>query len=264
MNPARPENHQPQPRKPMTTSHRHLQIHIHKTDGSTAVFVQEEENLARQFLGEFRPDHLFTQYQLLFADDRSLACFPVGRVVRMDLVGEWLSHGPLPPGTVKAVELTGTEFQALSRNPELRDQWNQARTQEDSLIVFYEVEMAGHPPLFLVMEIAGERLVDQAEGFLSPFAAPALCFRMRNGGVAVLNLAHLAGVTCFPGPQPTPMAAWPARRRPQPEPAPASRRSPNPLENWLLFSQVRPADGPSLDLLRRNQNENVTTMEREH
>ena len=99
------------------------------------------------------------------------------------------------------------------------------------MVIFLTIEMDRQSPLFLVMEIAGEPLADPLE-MVSPWlAAPALCFRMRTGGIATLNLAHLVSVTLHPGLQHPPAEAWPARRV-----RPPSLKSPE--ENW-----GGPADG---------------------
>jgi len=189
-----------------------LQIHMHKVDGSSEMFVQNEEGLIKHILQEFQPDCIFNRDRIIIADRHSLTCFPVSRLVRADLVSEQLSDWIFPPDFVNAVELTELEFRALLQNPELRDQWNQAHTQDASVIIFLEVEMAGQSPAFLVMEIAGKRFGNQLEAISTLFGARAFCFRMRNGGVAALNLAHLMRVTLFPGSHQVPMEAWPAER----------------------------------------------------
>jgi len=74
--------------------------------------------------------------------------------------------------------------------------------------------MAGQSPLFLVREITGNQFANQLEAVCFLFTARALCFRMRNGGVAALNLAHLMRVTLFPGSPHRPLEAWPAERSP--------------------------------------------------
>jgi len=196
----------------MNDHHQLLQIHIYNTDGSFETFVQNEEDLAKRILDEFLPDRIFARDKITIADGHSLTAFPVNQVVRLDLVSERLLGWMPPSEIVPAVELSETEFRALLRNPELGGQWDPLQTPDASVVVFLEVEMAGQPPLFLVMEIAGEPLADPPGTVASLFAAPALCFRMRSGGIAALNLAHLMAVTLLPGSQPLPLDAWPAQR----------------------------------------------------
>jgi len=207
----------------MNASHPLLQIHIHKADGSSETFVQNEEDLAKLILGEFRPERVFTRDKITIAGDCSLTSFPVSRVARLDLISEQLPGWLLPSAMVNALELSESEFHALLQSPELAGQLDPVQSLDESVVVFLEVEMAGQPPLFLAMEITGEQLADLPETVASLFAAPALCFRMRSGGIAVLNPVHLVGVTLFPGSQPLPPDAWPAQRAkgrelPRPEP----------------------------------------------
>ncbi|HEV2436820.1 MAG TPA: hypothetical protein VG077_12540 [Verrucomicrobiae bacterium] len=189
-----------------------LQIHMHKVDGSSETFVQNEEGLIKLILREFQPDCIFNRDRIVIADRHSLTSFPVSQLVRADLVSEQLSDWIFPPDLVHAVELTEMEFRALLQNPELRDQWNQARTPDTSVIIFLEIEMAGQSPLFLVREITSQQFLNQLEAISFLFDARSLCFRMRNGGVAVLNLAHLMRVTLFPASPQPPLEAWPAER----------------------------------------------------
>ena len=248
----------------MNTANHLLQINIHKVDGSFETFVQNSESLARQILGEFQPDHIFTRDRIILAGGQSLTFFPISQVARIDLVSEPLSPWMLPPGIVDAVELAGTEFRALLRNPELYERQDSMWTQETSAIVFLEVEVAGQQQLFLVMEVTGEPLVDPLEATLSLFKAPALCFRMRPGGVAALNLMHLMRFTIFPGPQLLPVEAWPAHQAKSPQLKCPARDFHGPMDERRVHSNF-PQDGQmNFDPATRSQNENEPTMERKH
>jgi hypothetical protein len=189
-----------------------LRIHIHKVDGSMETFTQSEADLVNGILNEFQPVRIFNQEKIIIAGNNSLTSFPVHQVVRIDLVSENLSHWILPPGIVDAVELTETEFRALLQNPELHDRWNQARTQETSVVTFLDLEMAGQKQLFLAMEVISETQAEPSATFPFPLSMPTLCFRMRTGGIAALNLVNLTRLTLFPGPQPAPAKAWPAHQ----------------------------------------------------
>jgi hypothetical protein len=57
---------------------------------------------------------------------------------------------------VNAVELTGIEFQALIRNPVMREQWEQISTLNASLVKFLDVETADGQCVFLTMEMQVE------------------------------------------------------------------------------------------------------------
>jgi hypothetical protein len=196
-------DHQPQ----------NLEIRIHKVDGSIERFIQSEAALIERILNEFQPARIFVREKIIIADSNSLTSFPTRQVVRIDLVSEPPFQLILPPGIVDAEELTETEWRARLQNAQPGNRLNQARAQDASVVVFLDVKMAGQQPLFLTLEVCLELLTDQPEAILYPLyplATPALCFRMRSGGVAILNLVHLTRFTLFPAPPRTPMVTWPA------------------------------------------------------
>jgi len=189
-----------------------LQIRIHTLDGSSVRFVQNDLEQVRWILSDFHPHRIFTRDKIIVADHQSLTAFTASRVVRLDLISEPLAHRILPSEIVNAVELEEPEFRALLQNPELRVQWDPAQPPDAAVVIFLMIEMAGQPPVFLVMEMTGEPLTDPVVAVSPLLAAPGLCFRMRGGGIATLNLAHLTRVTLFPGLQQPPVEAWPAQR----------------------------------------------------
>jgi hypothetical protein len=102
---------------------------------------------------------------------------------------------------VNAVELTGVEYQALIQNPAMREQWELSSAPDESLAVFLNLHLADGHNLFLTMEVQAELLQSDlwdTGGFF--FKGSGICFRMRGGGIAVLNIAHLTGLTLFPKP----------------------------------------------------------------
>ena len=244
-----------------------LQIHIHKTDGSVTTFTQSEANLVNSIVNEFQPTQLFNREKIIIAGDNALTSFPARQVVRIDLVSEPPFHWILPPGIVDAVELTETEFRALLQNPELGDRWDQARAQNASVVAFLEVEMAGQPPLFLALEVPLEPPVDRPEAILYPLyplTLPGLCFRMRTGGIASLNLVHLLRFTLFPAPQQTPAEAWPAHSANGPQPDRVAGDSRAQINGKPQLSRFAPGRRTNFTSARSNQNENEPKMERKH
>jgi len=195
----------------MTSPTPNLEIHLHNVDGSLEKYIQSETDRIQQVLNDFQPAQIFCREHIIIAVENSLTIYATRQVVRIDLVSESSVHWVLPPGIVEAVELTEAEFRALHQDPEMIDRWKQAQAQDTSLVAFLQLETAGQPPLFLAMEIQLPP-PDGLETVLPLLAAPALCFRMRNGGVAALNLAHLVRFTFFPALQPPPPNAWPANR----------------------------------------------------
>ena len=112
---------------------------------------------------------------------------------------------------MNAVELEGADYQALIQNPEMREQRNQMSARDASLVIFLDLETAGGQRLFLTMETEVELQSESLKTNGFPFEGSGLCYRMRNGGVSVLNLANLTRLTFFPGPFHAPVETWRAR-----------------------------------------------------
>jgi hypothetical protein len=118
----------------------------------------------------------------------------------------------MPAGIVDALELTATEFKALTRNPEIQEQWKQTSTQDDSLVTFLDLELADGQCIFLTNEMRVElQSEEQWKQAGYPLNGSSLCFPMRAGGVAVLNLTNLTRLTFFPKPVHSFAEAWQAR-----------------------------------------------------
>lgn len=187
-----------------------LEIYIHKLDGSVERFIQSETALAERILTEIQPARMFVREKIIIADGNSLTSFPARQVVRIDLVSEPSSTLILPPGIVEAEEFTEAEWRARLQTAERCDSY-EAQSRDSLVVVFLNIKMAGQRPLFLALESPLHLLADQPEAILYPLyplAAPTLCFRMRTGGIAILNLAHLMHFTLFPTPPSIPMVTW--------------------------------------------------------
>ncbi len=189
-----------------------LQIRIHKVDGSATTFVQTDAGEVKKLLDEFQPTQIFNRDRISFTDKNSITSLPVSKITRIDLEAEQHSHLLFPVGMVDAVELTGVEFQTLIRSPVMREQWDQISTLDASLVTFLDVEMADGQCLFLTVEMQVELQSElwKTNGF--PLDGSGFCFRMRTGGVAVLNLAHLTRLTFFPKPLHTLADNWHAQQ----------------------------------------------------
>ncbi len=186
-----------------------LQINIHKTDAAITTFFQNDANEVDKILDEFEPAQIFDRDQFVITDRNSITSIPASKITRIDLISEKVPRLVFPVGIVDAVELTATEFKALTRNPEIQEQWKQTSTQDDSLVTFLDLELADGQRIFLTtemhVELQSEELWKQM-GY--PLNGSSLCFRMRTGGVAVLNLTNLTRFTFFPKPVHSFADAW--------------------------------------------------------
>lgn len=188
-----------------------LKIHVHKLDGSVSTFVQDDVEIAKQILDSFEPMQIFNQQTLVLADSCSHSSFPVSQITRIDLDCAQHSHLIFKSGLVEAVELTKDEFESLIQNLTIRDQWEHLGVQDSFVVTFLNVGMADGQCVLLTMEVNAEspQGLNELRDFL--LSRPALCFRMKSGGVAVLNLANLSRLTFFPGTVQPPADAWPVR-----------------------------------------------------
>ncbi|MDR3459898.1 MAG: hypothetical protein P4N60_20915 [Verrucomicrobiae bacterium] len=195
-----------------------LQVHIHKVDGTTTTFEQNAADEASAIIDGFHPAQVFYQEMIAITDKDSITSVPVSKITRIELVCDEFSHLVFPVGIVDAVELTEEEFLALIHDPVMRQQWEQLVTQDASLVTFMEMQMTDGTCFFLATEKPAEV---QSQLWTSKGIAldgSGLCFRMRTGGVAVLNLAHLTRLTFYPKPTQTPANAWRAQRIHSPQP----------------------------------------------
>lgn len=186
-----------------------LQIHIHKVNGSTTTFVQDDAGETRKIFDGFQPTQIFNRDIIAFTDKNSITSLPVSQITRIDLISEQLPNLNFPVGMVEAMELSWTEFQALIRSPVMLEQWRLKKTQDLCLVTLLDVEMTDGQCLYFTMETRVEVLRSEfwnTRNFI--LTGTGLCFRMRTGGVAVLNLAHLTRLTFFPNPVPSPTGVW--------------------------------------------------------
>ena len=195
-----------------------LQIRVHKLDGSVSTFVQDDAEITKQILDGFDPMQVFSRQNIVLADSHAHTSFPVSQITRIDLESEE-SHLIFESGLVEAVELTRDKFDALIQNLAVRDQWTHLGEEDAFVVTFLNVEMADGQCVLLTMEVDAESPQGLSELKDYLLNRSGLCFRMRNGGVAVLNLANLTRLTFFPGTaQPSP-DAWHVRFLDAPLPA---------------------------------------------
>lgn len=222
-----------------------LRVQVLLVNGSAVVFAQSDFSAAGEILADFHPGRLFDRGWISLFDGVSLRSFPVESISRIDLTWNGDREPDLPPELVEAVELTWDEFHALIHNPVIRDQWKNPMAVRSSMVTFLEVEMAGGSCLYLTIEAPPEAWFGATgiSGFLS--GRPGLCFRLRTGGIAVLNLKNLVRLACFPGPPRPESGIWRARQLDVREPAPTQHNghAEIPAGGWEVpISEVSPGE----------------------
>jgi len=189
-----------------------MEIRIHTPSGSVETFVQDNPALVAAILKGIQSTKVFASNIITIAGDYSLTTFIASRVNRVDLITNDLALGKYPTDILDVIELSGDEFRERSHlNDPARLERRRLPKKAGELAVFFvEVEMTGGNVIFLAAETAVGLKVERLHRLRMLFSAPAVHFRLRQGGLAFLNLKNLVQVTFLPGPDVTPSDAWPA------------------------------------------------------
>ena len=189
-----------------------MEIRIHTQGGSVETFLQDNPALVAQILNGIQPSRVFAGNIITIAGDYSLTTFVVSRVNRVDLIAEDLPLWKHPTDILDVVELSEDEFRERSHlnDPARLEQRRSPKQTGEFAMVFVEVEMTGGNRIFLAVEIKVPLEAERLPRLHMLFSAPAVHFRLPQGGTSILNLKNLVRVTFNPGPDVTPINAWPA------------------------------------------------------
>jgi len=189
-----------------------MEIRVHTQGGSVETFFQDDPVLADRILKEIRPATLFAADVITIAGDYSLTTFFTSRINRVDLVSTDWTPWKYPADILEVVEISEDEFRQRSHlnDPARLEKRQSPKRAGEFALVFGEVEMADGGRLFLAAKIMVALPVERLQRLRTLFSAAAVHFRLRQGGTAILNLKNLVRVTFNPGPDRTPIGAWPA------------------------------------------------------
>jgi len=154
----------------------------------------------------------FTGDIITIAGDYSLTTFIASRVNRVDLIAEDLPLWKHPADILDVVELSEDEFRERSHlnDPARLERRRSPKRTGEFAVGFVDVEMTGGNRIFLAAEIKVPFEAERLQRLRILFSAPAVHFRLPQGGTSILNLKNLVRVTFNPGPDVTPINAWPA------------------------------------------------------
>jgi hypothetical protein len=155
---------------------------------------------------------VFTGNIITVAGDYSLTTFVASQVSRVDFITNDFAGWKFPTDILDVLELSEDEFKERSHlnDPSRLERRRTTKHTGDVAPVFAEVEMAGGNRIFLAAKIKVALEVERLQRLHMLFSASAVHFRLRQGGVAILNLKNLVRTTFNPGPDVTPVNAWPA------------------------------------------------------
>ncbi len=189
-----------------------MKILIHTQGGSVETFFQDNPALAARIVRGIQSTKGFTGDIITIAGDYSLTTFIAARVNRVDFIAEDLPLWKHPADILDVVELSGDEFRERSHlnDPARRERRRSPKLAGEFAAGFVEVEMTGGNRIFLAAEIKVPFEAERLQRLRLLFSAPAVHFRLPQGGLSILNLKNLVQVTFNPGPDVTPIDAWPA------------------------------------------------------
>jgi hypothetical protein len=189
-----------------------MKILIHSQEGSVETFSQDNPALAAHILKGIQPTKVFTGNIITIAGDHSLTTFVASRVNRVDLIAENLPLWEQPSDILEVVELPEDDFRERSHvnDPARLERRQSPKRTGEFAVVFVEVEMTGGSRIFLAAEIHVALEAERLQRLHMLFTAPAAHFRLLQGGITILNLKNLVRFTVYPGPDVTPLGAWPA------------------------------------------------------
>ena len=189
-----------------------MEIRIHTQSGSVETFFQDNPAQVASIVKSIQTTKPFATNFITIAGDYSLTSFVASRVNRVDLIDEELPIWKRPDDILDVVELSEDEFRERSHlnDPARLERRRTPKQTGESTVVFVEVEMTGGTRVFVAAEIKVGLPAERLQRLRTLFSAAAVHFRMRQGGTAILNLKNLVRFTLNPGPDVTPIDAWPA------------------------------------------------------
>ena len=189
-----------------------MEIRIHICGGSVETFLQDNPALVASILKGIQSTKVFANNIITIAGEYSLTTFVAARVNRVDLIDEALPLWKHPDNILDVVELSEDEFWERSHlnDPARLERRRSPKQTGEFALAFVEVEMTGGTRVFLAAKIQVALEAERLQRLRMLFSAAAVHFRMAQGGIAILNLKNLVRVTFNPGPDITPIDAWPA------------------------------------------------------
>jgi hypothetical protein len=189
---------------------RSFAIRVHLTDGAVESFAPTSEAEAKKLWDQIEPSRLFAQSRLILAGEHSKSVFVTAHVLRVDFIQNAYECWKFPGGYADVVELSEADFRRRTNldRPERMAKREQPTPVGDLLVSFLKLHIAGAKPIFLMIEFP-VKLPAENNSFMQ-FLLSKGGFHMRlcGGGFGVINLAHLAGYTIYPGVALVPADTW--------------------------------------------------------
>ena len=185
-------------------------IRVHLTDGSVESFAPPNEAEAQKLWDRIEPSRLFAQPRLVLAGEHFKSVFATANILRVDFIQDTYECWKFPGGYSDVVELSEAQFRKLAHldRPKLMAKREQPTPVGDLLVSFLKLHLAGAKPLFLMIEFPVKEPDENLSFMKFLLSKGGLHLRLRGGGIGVVNLAHLAGYTVYPGVAQVPVDTW--------------------------------------------------------
>jgi hypothetical protein len=185
-------------------------IRVYLTDGSVQSFAPTSEAEAKKLWDQIEPSHLFVQSRLVIAGEYSKSVFATAHILRVDFIQDTYECWQFPGGYSDVVELSEDDFRKHAHldQPELMARRERPTPVGDLLVSFLKLHMAGARPLFLMIEFPVKLPAENQSFMHFLLSKGGFHMRLRGGGFGVVNLAHLAGYTVYPGVAQVPADTW--------------------------------------------------------
>ena len=189
-----------------------LRLRVHLSDGSVESFFQADKAKAEQIWQSVEPERLFARQRLVIAGMRFKSVFVCSEIVRVDFIEPTRVCWQFPEAFSDVVELSEHDFRKNARldHPELMPKREQPTLAGDPLVSFLKLRFSGNPPIYLMAEFSVKLPVENHSYMRFLLSKTGFHMRLAGGGVGVVNLAHLAGYTAYPGVAQVPSDSWEA------------------------------------------------------
>lgn len=177
----------------MKTTDQDLTIDIRTEDGARTRFLQTYKARAEGTLRQLVSPRLFTPPLLTLASEQSTSAIPTRTIdVILAHTASSLPPLPLPSGWVDAVEVTDEALVNLAA-------WEASAAAEDKHVMLAEVHTSGDWMIRLKLETIIPASVEEERHLWNHFLdLPAIPFRLKAGGIGVINPANIVRATVCP------------------------------------------------------------------
>lgn len=187
-----------------------LVIRVHLVDGSVQSFAQTDADEMQKLWDKIEPSRMFAQSRIVLASEHSKSVFVTAQILRVDFIQDTNECWQFPGGYSDVVELSEEDFRQRARldQPELMPKREQPTPVGDLLVSFLKLHLTGAKPLYLMIEFPVKLPAENQSFMQFMLSKSGLHMRLSGGGIGVVNLAHLAGYTVYPGVAQVPADSW--------------------------------------------------------